>query len=192
MKPKSPLTDSKAIEKRKALLEAVLVETKPLFMGSRSLRLMLKPQNRLSQIMDGHRIYSIDEAEALLQQILEKATRQESWANYVRIREDITDLVKDKLSDDWKSEKLIASLEEKIRVSPKDFYEFILVEQAGFGIKPDMDNVRGLFQHGEDMNNFLRELELTDRASKEFQEFWQRYLDNGQEPVGFGFAEIGI
>jgi len=42
------------------------------------------------------------------------------------------------------------------------------------------------------MQGFLQDLKLTDNASKEFQEFWQVYLDNGQEPVGFGFAEIKI
>lgn len=192
MKPIMPLVDAHQLQARKILLESFLLNTPPLFMASRSLRLMLKPFPKLSSIKDGHSLYTMDEVEALLQQILEKATQYESWDNYVKVREDIEDLAKDKLDGSWKSEKLVASLEQKIRHNPKDFYAFILVDQARVGVKPDMDKVRDLFKHGEEMQHFLQELDLTDRASKEFQEFWQIYMENGRMPVSFGFAEIKV
>lgn len=192
MRPLDPTMVGGAMDERKQLMESILPSLRPQYLASRSLRLMLKPMLRLSPIQDGMPIFSVAESELLLERILEDATRSADWEIYEQVRADLVDLTKDKLDLDWREERLPQSLREKILSSPKDFYSFILLYKPGIGYKPNQDRVLAFFKHGEDMSNYLQELKLDDRASKEFQEFWKLYRDNGQEPVHFGFVAIEV
>ncbi len=191
LRPKPSLLSQEQLDARKQLMKNILGEIEPVSIASRSLRLMLKPVQRLSPIQDGQPLFSTSETEELLELIWERATIHSHWEVYLGVREDLKALIKDDtISPKWEGEKLGASLAEKIKQSPKDFYSFILEYHPSKGYELHQDRVRELFSHSEGMWNELQKLKLEDRASVEFGHFEELYKKNRQEPLHFGFVEI--